>query len=502
MIVVMVLVLLLGGCELRFQDPFSHPADDADTRIFDDESGSGTASGDGSDGGADGDSGGDSNGSDATAVPFRTVAIGQPGAWDGIEPLIIDPVGDSRVEGSGLDISAVYLAQDSMYVYWRLDLADENPSTEGWMYRLLGSLSSDGDRSVGDFEASVSPLHGDAILFQVDHTLEWQGLGYPDGYAAISTFVEMKFPLHRLGNSSLGVRGRIQRDVGDIDPDSTERRNVRFDLDSSPLPNLNWQLLTSDAPMGQRTNYGFTAHDDRLWVINGDVWSSTDGIVWDYIAASPFTTGFGAIPVGSYEGLLYAISDGTLWSSADGINWDDRGTAPQGAYAARQLVEYNGYLWSIGENIAAWYDGSNWQSVPMPEVLPDEQFWGEHVPLVFGDALWLVGGEMFQNGIMTSSDGQNWVTVINNVGFTRRHWAAGGALGNGMLILGGWVGGPTNDVLYSTNGIIWITSSGPFLPRERFLAARIGDTLYFYGGHSDGVGEVVPADVWSVRIAE
>ncbi len=57
-------------------------------------------------------------------LPARTITLdGNASDWDGISPILSDPSGDST-GGLGTDIKSVYLAQDSNYVYWRMDIYD------------------------------------------------------------------------------------------------------------------------------------------------------------------------------------------------------------------------------------------------------------------------------------------------------------------------------------------------------------------------------------------
>jgi len=115
----MVLVLLIGGCELRFQDPFSHPADNTDTDIFDDDS----------------DDDGPPYGG---VISFRTITVdGVRDDWDGVTSIIYDAAGDSTYSGAGGDIVRVRLAADDTFLYFAIDLADDTPdTTQELQYRI------------------------------------------------------------------------------------------------------------------------------------------------------------------------------------------------------------------------------------------------------------------------------------------------------------------------------------------------------------------------------
>lgn len=112
--VVLTLLLVMSGCELRFQDPFTHPAENTDTDIFDDDSDD------------DSDDGPPYGG----VIDFRTITVDGVGDdWDGVTSIIYDSDGDSLYAGTGGDIVRLRLAADDTFLYFAIDLADDTPST-------------------------------------------------------------------------------------------------------------------------------------------------------------------------------------------------------------------------------------------------------------------------------------------------------------------------------------------------------------------------------------
>jgi hypothetical protein len=89
-------------------------------------------------------------------IPTGTITVdGLPDDWVGIEPILVDPQGDSTC-GSGTDIKSVFIAQDNDYLYWRIDTySDTFLFTEEWMGPTI-QISQTGDFIPGDIEASIN----------------------------------------------------------------------------------------------------------------------------------------------------------------------------------------------------------------------------------------------------------------------------------------------------------------------------------------------------------
>jgi hypothetical protein len=81
----------------------------------------------------------DPNRDTASTIAVRTITVdGNVGDWGDNLPMSIDPQGDwdsPLGSGQAIDISAVYLAKDSAYLYWRVDLWD-GPASNASSYGL------------------------------------------------------------------------------------------------------------------------------------------------------------------------------------------------------------------------------------------------------------------------------------------------------------------------------------------------------------------------------
>jgi hypothetical protein len=89
-------------------------------------------------------------------IPTRTITIdGLPGDWAGIKPVLVDPQGDSTC-GTGTDIKSVFVAQDSEYLYWRIDTwSGAFLFSEEWMGPGISIMQNRDTLSPGDIEMGI-----------------------------------------------------------------------------------------------------------------------------------------------------------------------------------------------------------------------------------------------------------------------------------------------------------------------------------------------------------
>lgn len=136
---------------------------------------------------------------------------------------------------------------------------------------------------------------------------------------------------------------------------------------------VHWELLTN-APWLPRHGAAWLVHDDRLWVIGGDlledVWSSPDGVQWtEEIAHAPFGPRYtpnaasvdGQIVVyagqswGPVEWCItrpdcYTVAPRDVWRSRDGRQWNL--VTPEAPWPGRALIHgsivHDGEIFLIG----------------------------------------------------------------------------------------------------------------------------------------------------------
>jgi hypothetical protein len=204
-----------------------------------------------------------------------------------------------------------------------------------------------------------------------------------------------------------------------------------------------WNCVTRQAPWGPRALHYTVAFRDKLWVMGGqttpqfapaperlynDVWSSTDGILWESVP----TDGAHWSPRGMIGGStvfkdrIWLLGGGTydtprhprrilyseVWSSADGSNWElHLEDAPWHGRQYHDVAVFDDKLWvmegcygpegwfepgAVGDanHNDVWYssDGVSWFE------LADTPWAPRHAASVFvhDNALWMVTGNNFE----------------------------------------------------------------------------------------------------------
>jgi hypothetical protein len=128
-------------------------------------------------------------------IPTRTITIdGLPEDWAGIEPVLVDPQGDSTC-GTGTDIKSVFVAQDSEYLYWRMDTWSGTFSLSGPSPAI--EINQTKDLLPGDIEMVIlddsSGMHG--WIFESNNPNPPRALYSGPEYGWVDSVAEGKIPL-------------------------------------------------------------------------------------------------------------------------------------------------------------------------------------------------------------------------------------------------------------------------------------------------------------------
>jgi hypothetical protein len=199
---------------------------------------------------------------------------------------------------------------------------------------------------------------------------------------------------------------------------------------------VQWEFL-GYAPWPARHAAAWLVHDNRLWVIGGDlyddVWSSPDGLQWTQEAsAAPFGRRYtpNAASIGG-QLVVYAGQDWlpvdwcherpdcaarglrSVWTSRDGRQWAQ--ATPQAPWEGRALVHgsavHEGRIWMIGGGL---------------KVAPPGERYTE-TSAEFTD-------------VWSSADGQDWRLEASHAGFTGRTHFSVLATRHGCFVSDGSVG--------------------------------------------------------------
>jgi hypothetical protein len=122
-----------------------------------------------------------------------------------------------------------------------------------------------------------------------------------------------------------------------------DETNIYSDIAQSP-DGIHWQIMKDKLPFGPVSNSQFVLFQNKIWMLNNDVWSSSDGFNWEQvtkeIVPGKKIFGYAAVVYGDRIWLLGCNRNGQfsneVLSSSDGVNWlaDNASWSPRGGVAA------------------------------------------------------------------------------------------------------------------------------------------------------------------------
>ena len=134
----------------------------------------------------------------------------------------------------------------------------------------------------------------------------------------------------------------------------------------STTDGITWTLETANAAFPRRYQHAAVVHNDKMWVIAGtggggswggyynDVWSSTDGVLWDEVledADFPDGDVYGAIV---YRDQIFVLGDPAsgidVWSSRDGVQWSPGPNNPD-IYGRSEPILFDDKIWIISRAV-------------------------------------------------------------------------------------------------------------------------------------------------------
>lgn len=245
----------------------------------------------------------------------------------------------------------------------------------------------------------------------------------------------------------------------------------------------NWQFL-GHAPWAPRHGAAWLVHDQRLWVIGGDliddVWSSPDGVSWTMeSSAAPFGKRYtpNAASVGG-EIVVYAGQDWlpvewcyerpdctarglrSVWKSRDGRTWSQ--ATPEAPWAGRGLIHgqamHNGEIMLIGGGL---------------KVTPPNERYAE-TSAEFSD-------------IWSSADGVNWRLRMSRFSFAPRTHFSVTSTPIGCFVSDGSIGTQNNlssDLFHAPDCVDFapVPDPPPMQARHASSMAYFNGTLVILGG--------------------
>jgi hypothetical protein len=217
-----------------------------------------------------------------------------------------------------------------------------------------------------------------------------------------------------------------------------------------------------------------------------------------------------------------AFTNNEIWSSTNGLDWDYHGQAPWEPRHVFPVVEFQNKLWLIGGDANSkhyqtdvWIssDGIHWtliaENIPCLHRIT-------HYVVVFNEKIWLIGGiennEILKpedkkrvegkrfNDVWSTKDGINWTLESEKTDWVPRGMISGQAVLKNKIYL---VAGGTydirrfyNDVWSSPDGVHWHeeTANAAFSKRSFVNITVFDDKIWLVGGLSPAKRHL--RDIW------
>jgi len=244
----------------------------------------------------------------------------------------------------------------------------------------------------------------------------------------------------------------------------------------------------ADADWEGRHTAGYVVHDDKMWIVGGDV--------------------------------IQSRYHSDLWCSQDGVHWTKvQHDAPWGPRALHHTVAFDGYIWVMGGQTAPQFipekevfyndiwrsrDGVNWEPVkPIgPHWSPRGMIGGA---AVLNGRMWVLGGgtydtpdtpqRKFFNEVWSTEDGQHWTCHTRAAEWSPRQYHEVAVFDDRLWVLEGYgqEEANRNDVWYSDDGANWTqVPDTPWAPRHAASVFVHDNALWMVAGNN------MESDVWKL----
>ncbi len=314
-----------------------------------------------------------------------------------------------------------------------------------------------------------------------------------------------------------------------------------------------WTHITDSAPFAARDGAGALVFKERMWLLGGwnpndkkhfpricnnEVWSSTDGALWELVKANTFldehfdntrdwegrhTAGYAV-----YKDHLWIVGGDVnqghyhfdVWNSPDGAQWQHinaQHPVPWGPRALHYTVVFNDKIWVMGgqtvpqlaaaehayyDDIWSSKDGIHWQHIAR-----NEPAWAARGMIggsaVFNGRIWILGGGLydtperpertFYNDVWSSADGVHWQCHLERAPWTARQYHEIAVFDDKLWVLEGWNQLNRNDVWHSADGVEWSEVETPWAPRHAASVFVFRNALWMVAGNN------MQSDVWKLE---
>lgn len=286
------------------------------------------------------------------------------------------------------------------------------------------------------------------------------------------------------------------------------------DVDSASL--YVWSKLLDSAAWRKNYNFQMFSIGDELWVFHPDgTWRSKDGTLWEKAPLTNAIKNLAFLDYVQFKGSMYGLgyfegnverfqfrpeiykttdfktwstlaSDSNLpqrffyhpfvfqnkiwiiggedsrrkyadiWNSEDGIHWvKQKDNLPFGERSGSQVVQLDGKLYLLDNDVWISHDGLNWELVT-EEIVPGEEIFG-YAAMVLDGKIWLLGcnrNGQFSSQVLFSADGEHWQT--QQAPWSPRGGIAATVHKGKIYMTGGKYGGTPNHPDFRYDNDVWV----------------------------------------------
>lgn len=186
-----------------------------------------------------------------------------------------------------------------------------------------------------------------------------------------------------------------------------------------------WDTLAKESNLPQRFFYKPFVFQNKIWFIGG-------------------------------EDQTMRYSD--IWNTEDGVHWvKQRDSMPFGKRIHGKVVELNGKLYLLNNDVWTSADGLEWQLLT-PEIVKGQETFG-YQALVYDNKIWLIGcnrNGQFLSKVMYSDDGKHWKDL--DAPWSPRGGMAAAIFKNKIWMTGGKYGGTPDQPEFVYSNDLWTLS--------------------------------------------
>jgi hypothetical protein len=254
----------------------------------------------------------------------------------------------------------------------------------------------------------------------------------------------------------------------------------------SSADGVDWDLVNPQAPWEGRHTAGYAVHDDRMWVVGGDV------------------------NQGHYQNDVWASEDGAHWELVcERVPWAER--------ALHYTVVFDGHILVMGGQTMPGFapsdevfysdvwrsrDGATWECVTERAPWSPRGMIGGSA--VFRDRIWLLGGgtydtpdtpdRLFYGDVWSSADGADWERHVSSADWPARQYHDVAVFDERLWVMEGFNPVNRNDVWMSPDGVSWTeVPDTPWAPRHAASVFVYDDALWMVAGNN------MTSDVWKLE---